>query len=198
MDRAIDITISTGPAAAEAEQDGDEDFRFDLFCNSRPPEWQMAGFDPNLLRHIMRHQFRRADRQAIVPSSRARGSKSSNSTASPIGRIVVDRPGAVHPPCRPGDRSGAARTRHRHQYHGEPDGRGGAGDIPSAPQGRLGQRSIDAALSPARLRGDRQRPRCIWRWNGAAKAPGRIDDAAMAKNESRKPNATLSKTTQAG
>lgn len=92
MDRVIDIPSPLGKLRLRPERDGDEDFRFDLFCNSRPPEWQMAGFDPNLLRHLMRHQF-----QAQTVSYRAQFPSARfdiiELDRAPIGRIVVDRTG---------------------------------------------------------------------------------------------------------
>ena len=92
MNRVIDVASPLGKLRLRAERDGDEDFRFELFCNSRPPEWQMAGFDPNLLRHLMRHQF-----QAQTVSYRAQfpGARFDiiELDGAPIGRIVVDRPG---------------------------------------------------------------------------------------------------------
>ena len=94
MGRAIDVTSPLGRLRLRPERAGDRDFRFDLFCNSRPPEWQMAGFEPNLLRQIMRHQFdaQTASYRAQFPQARF---DIIELDGVPIGRIVVDRPGAV-------------------------------------------------------------------------------------------------------
>lgn len=93
MDRVIDIPSPQGKLRLRPERDVDADFRFDLFCNSRPPEWQMAGFDPALLRHIIRQQF-----QAQTVSYRAQfpGARFDiiELDTVPIGRIVVNRPGS--------------------------------------------------------------------------------------------------------
>lgn len=92
MDRRTDIPSSLGLLRLRAEQEGDQDFRFDLFCNSRPQEWQMAGFEPNLLQQIMHHQF-----QAQSVSYRAQFPDARfdiiELDGAPIGRIVVNRPG---------------------------------------------------------------------------------------------------------
>lgn len=94
MNKVIDIPATPGPLQLRPERDDDEAFRFELFCKSRPPEWQMAGFDPDLLRQLMHQQFRAqtVGYRAQFPEARfdiiELGGK-------PIGRIVVDRPGAL-------------------------------------------------------------------------------------------------------
>lgn len=96
MNRVIEVASPLGRLRLRPERDGDEDFRFELFCNSRPPEWQMAGFDPNLLRHLMRQQFQAqtVGYRAQFPSARF---DIIELDGAPIGRIVVNRPGGfVH------------------------------------------------------------------------------------------------------
>ncbi|MFI0845888.1 GNAT family N-acetyltransferase [Mesorhizobium sp. IMUNJ 23232] len=92
MDQVIDVASPLGRLRLRPERDDDEDFRLDLFCTSRPPEWQMAGFEPNMLRLLMRQQF-----QAQTVSYRAQfpGARFDiiELDGAPIGRIVVNRPG---------------------------------------------------------------------------------------------------------
>lgn len=94
MDRVIDISSPLGKLRLRPERAGDEDFRFDLFCSSRPPEWQMAGFDPHLLRHLMRQQFQA---QTVGYLTQFPGARFDivELDGAPVGRIVVDRPGGL-------------------------------------------------------------------------------------------------------
>ncbi|WP_442581708.1 GNAT family N-acetyltransferase [Mesorhizobium sp. ASY16-5R] len=93
MNRVINIPSPLGKLRLRPEGPRDQDFRFELFRNSRPPEWQMTGFEPSLLQQIMRQQF-----HAQTVSYRAQFPKARFDIIEldriPIGRIVVDRPGA--------------------------------------------------------------------------------------------------------
>jgi RimJ/RimL family protein N-acetyltransferase len=92
MNRVITISSPLGELRLRPEGPRDQDFRFELFRNSRPPEWQMTGFEPSLLRQIMHQQF-----HAQTVSYRAQFPKARFDVIEldrkPIGRIVVDRPG---------------------------------------------------------------------------------------------------------
>ncbi|MDQ6434868.1 GNAT family N-acetyltransferase [Mesorhizobium sp. LHD-90] len=94
MNHPIDISSPLGKLRLRPERERDQKFRFELFCNSRPPEWRMAGFDPSLLRQIMRQQF-----EAQTVSYRAQFPRARfdiiELDGAPVGRIVVNRPGAV-------------------------------------------------------------------------------------------------------
>ncbi len=91
-----------------------------------------------------------------MPSSRARGSTSSNSTGAPIGRIVVNRPGGfihiIDQAIVPDLRGRGIGTSIMAKLMDEADRDG----IPVRLKVASDNDLVDAALSPARLRGDRQ------------------------------------------
>ena len=92
MTDTITIPSPLGPITLRPERGDDEAFRYDLFCVSRPPEWDMVQLDPQLREQLNRHQFAAQTGSYRTQFPRARfdiielgGER--------IGRIVVDRPG---------------------------------------------------------------------------------------------------------
>lgn len=107
MDDVISIPSPLGLLTLRPEREKDQAFRYRLFCQSRPPEWDMVQIDPQAREHLMRHQF-----EAQTKSYRAQFPKARfdiiELDGEPIGRIVVDRPPdmihlvdqAITPACR--------------------------------------------------------------------------------------------------
>jgi ribosomal protein S18 acetylase RimI-like enzyme len=93
MHDAIEISSPAGVVSLRPEREDDHDFRFRLFCDSRPPELALL-LAPAAFAQIMRLQF-----QAQTISYRAEfpGARFDiiELSGSPIGRIVVDRPGTM-------------------------------------------------------------------------------------------------------
>ncbi len=88
----IEIPSPLGVLRLRPEQAADHGFRFQLFCESRLPEWEMAPLDPAVREQLMRHQF-----QAQTATYGARFPEARfdiiELEGQPIGRIVVNRPG---------------------------------------------------------------------------------------------------------
>ena len=88
----IEIPSPLGVLRLRPEQAADHDFRYQLFCDSRLPEWETAPLDPAVREQLMRHQF-----QAQTATYAARFPKARfdiiELDGQPIGRIVVNRPG---------------------------------------------------------------------------------------------------------
>ena len=90
------VDTPAGAVVLRPEREGDRDFRFALFCGSRPPEWAMAALAPDALDKVMRLQFRAQTVSYAKQFPQARFDIVEQAGA-PIGRIVVDRePGAIH------------------------------------------------------------------------------------------------------
>jgi ribosomal protein S18 acetylase RimI-like enzyme len=92
MDEIVEIFFARGPLRLRPEHDEDQAFRFRLFCDSRPPEWDMVQIAPALREQLMQHQFRAqtASYRAQFPNARFDIIECEGES---IGRIVVDRPG---------------------------------------------------------------------------------------------------------
>jgi ribosomal protein S18 acetylase RimI-like enzyme len=94
MQGSIEIPSPIGVLQLRPERADDEAFRFQLFCDSRLPEWDVVSLDPAVRAQLMHQQFQAqtmtyADRFPdarfdIIELGRER-----------IGRIVVNRPGTV-------------------------------------------------------------------------------------------------------
>jgi ribosomal protein S18 acetylase RimI-like enzyme len=96
MHRTIEIASPLGPLRLRAETPEDREFRYRLFCASRPPEWDLVPLDPGVREQLMRHQF-----AAQTMTYAARFPRAAFAivelAGEPIGRIVVNRPGTqVH------------------------------------------------------------------------------------------------------
>jgi ribosomal protein S18 acetylase RimI-like enzyme len=93
MHDAIEVSSPVGVLTLRPEQEEDHDFRFRLFCDSRPPEFALL-LAPAVFEQIMRFQF-----QAQTMSYRAEfpGAHCDiiELSGRSIGRIVVDRPGTM-------------------------------------------------------------------------------------------------------
>jgi ribosomal protein S18 acetylase RimI-like enzyme len=92
MDDAISIPSPLGLLTLRSEREDDQAFRYDLFCVSRPPEWDMVQIDPHLREQLNRHQFAAQTGSYRTQFARARFDIIELG-AERIGRIVVDRPG---------------------------------------------------------------------------------------------------------
>jgi len=88
---APDIPSPAGVVRLRPECDEDRDFRYQLFCDSRQPEFALV-LPPDVFQQLMAHQF-----QAQTVSYRAQFPQARfdiiELDGRPIGRIVVDRPG---------------------------------------------------------------------------------------------------------
>lgn len=93
MDEIVDIPCSRGVLRLRPERDEDLEFRFRLFCNSRP-ELALLPLEPAARDQLMQLQFR-----AQTMSYRARFSQARFDIIEldgvAIGRIVVDRLGTA-------------------------------------------------------------------------------------------------------
>jgi hypothetical protein len=131
------------------ERPEDRDFRFDLFCKSRLPKWDLVPLDAAVRHQLMQMQFQAqtASYAAQFPNARF---DIIDLQEKPIGRIVVDRPGdqihivdqAIVPELR---------ARRRHRDRARADGRGRHGRHSRPADGRRFERSVAAALSAPRL-----------------------------------------------
>ncbi len=74
------------------ERPEDRDFRFDLFCKSRLPEWDLVPLDPAVRYRLMQMQFEAQTTSYAAQFPHARFDII-ELQGQPIGRIVVDRPG---------------------------------------------------------------------------------------------------------
>lgn len=92
MSEVIVIPSPRGLLHLRPERDGDRDFRYRLFCESRPPEWEMVQIEPQLREQLMRQQFGAQTESYMTQFPKARFDII-ELDGEPIGRIVVDRPG---------------------------------------------------------------------------------------------------------
>ena len=92
MQNVNDIRSSLGVLRLRPEQPADQDFRFQLFCDSRLPEWDMVPLDPTVREQLMRHQFQAQTMTYAARFPKARFDIIEIEDQS-IGRIVVNRPG---------------------------------------------------------------------------------------------------------
>jgi ribosomal protein S18 acetylase RimI-like enzyme len=94
MEDVIEIGLTQGMLRLRPEQERDQAFRFKLFCESRPAEFALLRLDPTSYEQLMSFQF-----QAQTVSYRANFPDARfdiiELDGTPIGRIVVNRPGAV-------------------------------------------------------------------------------------------------------
>jgi len=90
----MEIASPLGVLALRPERPEDDDFRYQLFCDSRLPEWYMVQIDPSVREQLMRHQF-----QAQTMTYRQRFPRARfdiiELAGERIGRIVVNRPGTM-------------------------------------------------------------------------------------------------------
>jgi ribosomal protein S18 acetylase RimI-like enzyme len=92
-----DVSSLESPAGLirlRPERDDDQAFRFELFCNSRLPEWSLVTLDPAVRDQLMRHQFV-AQTSSYLQQFPAARFDIIELDGCAIGRIVVDRPGAI-------------------------------------------------------------------------------------------------------
>ena len=95
MDEIVDIPCSRGVLRLRPERDDDLEFRFRLFCDSRP-ELALLPLEPAARDQLMQLQFRAQTMSYRAQFSQARFDIIELDGVA-IGRIVVDRPGtAVH------------------------------------------------------------------------------------------------------
>jgi ribosomal protein S18 acetylase RimI-like enzyme len=89
---ALTIPSPLGELMLRPEREDDAGFRYALFKRSRPPEWELAPFPPELLEQLMSHQFQAQTSSYLdqFPDGRF---DIIELNSKPIGRIVVDRPG---------------------------------------------------------------------------------------------------------
>jgi RimJ/RimL family protein N-acetyltransferase len=96
MSATITIPSPLGPLVQRPEREDDQPFRFQLFCDSRLPEWYQVQLDAAVRDQLMRHQF-----HAQTVSYRAQFPRAAfdiiELDGRPIGRIVINRSGrSVH------------------------------------------------------------------------------------------------------
>jgi len=91
MHATLEIPSPLGLLHLRPECDEDHDFRFRLFCDSRPPEFAQL-LAPAQFQQIMRFQFQAQTMSYRADFPRARFDII-ELAGRPIGRIVVDRPG---------------------------------------------------------------------------------------------------------
>ena len=96
MHDTIEIPSPAGVLQLRPERPDDQAFRYQLFCDSRLPEWDIVPLDPAVRARLMQHQFGAptGTYAARFPKARfdiiERGGER-------IGRIIVNRPGThVH------------------------------------------------------------------------------------------------------
>jgi len=94
MGDVIVIPSPLGRLELRPEREDDQAFRYRLFCESRPPEWDMVQLHPQLRQQLMQHQFEAQTKSYRVQFPKARFDIIELDGQS-IGRIVVDRPGDV-------------------------------------------------------------------------------------------------------
>jgi ribosomal protein S18 acetylase RimI-like enzyme len=93
MDEIVEIPSQAGLLRLRPEQDADRDFRYRLFCDSRQPEFALV-LPPPVYQQVMAHQFQAQTVGYRNDFPRARFDIIELG-GEPIGRIVVDRPGAM-------------------------------------------------------------------------------------------------------
>ena len=106
MNETIEVQSPVGVLQLRPEREEDRDFRFQLFCDSRQPEFALL-LAPPAYQQVMNHQFhaQTVGYRTQFPHARFDIIELSG---EPIGRIVVDRPGtevhiidqAIVPPLR--------------------------------------------------------------------------------------------------
>jgi ribosomal protein S18 acetylase RimI-like enzyme len=89
----LSILSPLGILRLRPERPSDRDFRFRLFCDSRLPEWDQVQLEPAVREQIMGMQFEAQTTTYAARFPRARFDII-EAGGEPIGRIVVDRPGA--------------------------------------------------------------------------------------------------------
>lgn len=92
MPSIIEIPSPLGMLRLRPEHDEDRAFRFQLFCDSRQPEWYQVELDPAVREQLMRHQFQAQTATYAARFPRARFDIIELAHEK-IGRIVVNRPG---------------------------------------------------------------------------------------------------------
>jgi len=93
MHGACEIPSPLGMLNLRPEQEDDRDFRYQLFCDSRQPEFALL-LPPPVYQQVMQHQFhaQTVSYRNEFPQARF---DIIELDAKPIGRIVVDRPGTM-------------------------------------------------------------------------------------------------------
>jgi ribosomal protein S18 acetylase RimI-like enzyme len=93
MNEMIEVPSPVGLLQLRPEREEDRDFRFQLFCDSRQPEFASL-LAPPAYQQIMNHQFhaQTVSYRTEFPEARFDIVELSG---EPIGRIVVDRPGTM-------------------------------------------------------------------------------------------------------
>jgi ribosomal protein S18 acetylase RimI-like enzyme len=107
VEDVIEIAVTEGTLRLRPEQEQDQAFRFKLFCEARAAEFALLPLDATGYEQLMRFQFQAqaATYRANFPNARC---DIIELDGTPIGRIVVDRPGdrvhivdqAIMPPLR--------------------------------------------------------------------------------------------------
>ncbi len=87
-----EIPSPVGMLRLRPERDADQDFRYRLFCDSQPPEFALLA--PAAFEQVMTQQFHAQTLSYLAQFPEARFDIIELS-GERIGRIVVDRPGAV-------------------------------------------------------------------------------------------------------
>ena len=86
-----EISSPAGVIRLRPEHEADREFRFQLFCDSRQPEFALL-LPPDVFRQVMAHQFQAQTVSYAAEFPQARFDIIELAGQS-IGRIVVDRPG---------------------------------------------------------------------------------------------------------
>jgi ribosomal protein S18 acetylase RimI-like enzyme len=91
MHETIEVPSPAGLLQLRPEREQDRDFRYQLFCHSRQPEFALL-LTPAAFQQVMTHQFhaQTASYREQFPQARFDIVELSG---EPIGRMVVDRPG---------------------------------------------------------------------------------------------------------
>lgn len=92
MTDVIEIPSAFGVLCLRSERADDRDFRYQLFCDSRLPEWYQVALDPAVRERLMQHQFQAQTETYLQRFPRARFDII-ELAGERIGRIVVNRPG---------------------------------------------------------------------------------------------------------
>jgi ribosomal protein S18 acetylase RimI-like enzyme len=91
MSPAIEIDSPAGAVTLRPEREDDKDFRYQLFCDSRQPEFALV-LAPPVYQQVMAHQFHAQTVSYRTQFPHARFDIV-EMAGQPIGRLVVDRPG---------------------------------------------------------------------------------------------------------
>jgi RimJ/RimL family protein N-acetyltransferase len=88
---AVEMGSPAGKLTLRPEREEDRDFRYQLFCDSRQPEFKLL-LTPPVYQQVMAHQFhaQTVSYRNQFPHARF---DIIELAGAPIGRIVVDRPG---------------------------------------------------------------------------------------------------------